>query len=122
MITSPTIQVSIASLIFLVATIAALLDARAVIAQIPSLAILFVTIPGLLEDTATALKPMLPEGMVSTTIAMGFYLGLFSAIVLLVSFIPFKEVDHKVEKGLIGSERLRPEENSFHYWKHRPGP
>ncbi len=117
LIMSSALLVSAASLLFIAATVAALLDARAVIVQMLALATMFITMPGPLGDIAAALAPSLPEGTLSTTIAMGFYLGAFSAAILLVSLIPFREVGHDARTGLIGSERLRPEENVYHKWR-----
>ena len=116
LIMSSALLVSAASYFYAATVARLLLDARAVIVQMLALATMFITMPGPLGDIAAALAPSLPEGTLSTTIAMGLP-GAFSAAILLVSLIPFREVGHDARTGLIGSERLQAEENVYHKWR-----
>lgn len=111
---------ALGSLLFALSTVVSLFDRRAVAGQITALAAISIALPELMALRVEELAPVLPDGMLSTSTAIGFFIGLFSILILLLSFVPFKEVDHGVQTGLIGSERLRPEENSFHAWKRGP--
>lgn len=122
LLTSSHIVIAVASISFIAATALVLIDGRAVIGQIVALAALFITIPGLLAERAAALPPVSPIWSVSTPIALGFYLGLLSAVVLLLPFLPGRREARRESQTIpIGSQGRRPEE-TYHGWGWWKGP
>lgn len=110
LLTSSFAAIVIASIIFIAATVLSLIDGRAVVGQVAALAVLFATIPGMLADILYKLSPMPPGWSGTTVIALGFYLGVLSAAVLIIPFLrDRRQARHEAQSGHAESH-YRPED------------
>jgi hypothetical protein len=113
LLTSSSLVAVIASILFISATVLALLDPRALIGQVAALIIVFITIPCLLADIVSTLSPLPPGWSLSTSMALGFYVGIFSAVILAIPFLQGRRKARWESQAGHAETHLHPEDLSM---------